>query len=50
MKILKTVYRKEKVPRNPPYGNPSSEKLKAILVYILAKMDLKKDSYEKTFF
>ena len=49
MKIRKTFCLREKVSQNPPYGNPSSEKLKAILVYILPKMDLKKDSYEKTF-
>ena len=43
MKIRKTFFPREKVPRNEPYENPFSEKLKAILVYILAKMDLKKD-------
>ena len=49
MKIRKTFFPKEKVSQNPPYENPSSEKLKAIIVYILAEMDLEKDLYEKTF-
>ena len=49
MKIRKTFCHREKVSHNPPYGKPSSEKLKAILVYILPKMDFKKDLYEKTF-
>ena len=49
MKIRKTFFPREKVSQNPPYEKPSSEKLKAILVYILPKMDFKKDLYEKTF-
>ena len=35
---------------NQSYGNPFSEKLKAILVYILPEMDLEKRFYEKTFY
>ena len=50
MKIRKTFFHKGKVLQNQPYGNPFSEKLKAILVYILPEMDLKKDLYEKTFY
>jgi len=51
MKILKTFYRKENVPRNPPYyyGNPSSEKLKTIHTHMLPDMDFKKHVSEKTF-
>ena len=49
MKIRKTFCLREKVSQNPPYGKPSSEKSKAILVHILPKMDFKKDLYEKTF-
>ena len=50
MKIRKTFFHREKVPQNQPYENPFSEKLKAILVHILAEMDLEKGFYEKTFF
>ena len=49
MRIRKTFCCREKVSQNQPYGNPSSEKLKAILVYISAKMDSEKDVCEKTF-